>query len=117
MLNPSILPLTIQPGVAIPVDVEVVVSEKVEQYTIRCTSNGDGAMTNATCCTRSRTLVPSVGALEVGCYVLATPITKRFTYTNAPSIVTIVVTAADLENVVGTLSIVAPFVVAPRSSV
>ncbi|MBK7186472.1 MAG: choice-of-anchor D domain-containing protein [Ignavibacteria bacterium] len=119
LLNPSILPLTIQPGVAIPVDVEVVVQrEGREQYTIRCTSNSDSAMTNATCVvTRSRTLIPSVGALEVGLLCVGDSITKRFTYTNASAIDTIVVTAADLENVVGTLSIVAPFVVAPRSSV
>ncbi|HLP27834.1 MAG TPA: choice-of-anchor D domain-containing protein [Candidatus Didemnitutus sp.] len=119
LLNPSILPLTIQPGVAVPVDVEVVVQrEGREQFTIRCTSNSDSAMTNATCVvTRSRTLIPSVGSLDLGLLCVGDSVTKSFTYTNASAIDTIVISTADLENVAGTLSLTAPFSVAPRSSV
>lgn len=119
LLDPSILPITIQPGVAVPVDVGVEVQrEGREQYTVRCTSNSDSAMTNSTCVvTRSRTLIPSVGSLELGLLCIGDSVTKRFTYTNASAIDTITISSADLENLTGTLSISAPFTVAPRSSV
>jgi len=117
--DPTILPLTINPGIAVPLDILVEVQrEGLENYAVRCVSNSDSAMENVACVvTRSRTLVPSVGSFDIGTVCLGDTVVRRFAYTNVSVADTIFVTSIDLENVGGRISRVAPFSVPPRSSV
>ncbi|MCX6141293.1 MAG: choice-of-anchor D domain-containing protein [Candidatus Kapabacteria bacterium] len=119
VVTPSILPLTINPGVAIPLDLLAEVQrEGRESYTVRCTSNSDSAMANTTCVvTRSRTLIPSIGSIDVGLVCIGDTIVRSFTYTNVSSIDAVTISSIDVENVDGSISLTAPFIVAPRSSV
>ena len=119
LMNPTILPLTLTPGLAVPVDVSAVVQrEGLERYTVRCASNSDSAMTNTACVvTRARTLIPSITSIDLGTICLGKTIVRSFAYSNVSVLDTIAITSISLENIDGVINLVAPFIVAPRSSV
>jgi hypothetical protein len=115
----SILPLVLQPQTTVPISIAAVVRrEGAEQYTVRCASTSDTSMTGVVCvAVRSRTLQPSITAINVGTRCLGDTMPVEVVLVNPSTVETVTIDAVVIEGIGGEVEAGQFATIPPRGSV